>query len=614
LLDRLHENGGSMKKFIMIFIMIILTIVLLTSTIPGCRAKRAIEIEKKEIFNGVENTSEEQLRIGVRGGSIVRADVDELDTLNIVTTRSRSAYAVLNLVFEALLSIDPFTGMIQGGIAKGYSIVNDGHSILLQLNQNVRFSDGTHCTAEDVLFTFEEIYMNPNTHSRKTETLIIRDRVISIEKIDDFTIRIDLPAPYRPFLYTLTGLHILPKHILSPLIEKGGIKAFNRQWGTPEDDISQLVGTGPYLIKEVKWGEYIKLGRNPYYGKREGRLYLQGMPYLDEIVELIGLDNETKLLKFQIGEIDFYEIKDYDISSGDLELLIKNRKEGNYRIFTGGETLRGNHFLAFNLNKNVVERERLTVFQDPRFRKAISHLIDRQYIRDEVYRGYGYIEGSTERNISPFYKKIDPEPFDPATSKRLFSEIGLADKDGDGYLDLPSGKPFSFTILTNEDNPFRINMANIISSNLRNAGINALVNTVSYDAIVTKLIDLFTWDAVLIGIEGRIDPNDSSRVWESKGALHLWHPYQEAPETEWEQRIDELFALGRTTWDFEKAREYYHAYQEIIARELPIIPIITPAELYGFRNGYGNLIPRAVSHNSIDLIPYIYKKRVKTKK
>ncbi|MGQ9616848.1 MAG: ABC transporter substrate-binding protein [Spirochaetota bacterium] len=594
--------------------MISVIFVLLIAVIPGCRTKRDTEIERKEIFNGVEDTTGKQLRIGVRGGSMVRADIEELDTLNIVTTRARSAYAVLNLVFEGLLSINPFTGIIEGGIAKGYSIVNDGHSILLQLNQNVRFSDGTPCTADDVLFTFEEIYLNPNTHSRKTEMLRIRESIISIKKIDDFTIRIDLSVPYRPFLYTLTGLHILPGHIISHLIEKDGIKAFNSQWGTPDGDISRLIGTGPYLIKEVKWGEYIKLERNPYYGKREGRLYVQGMPYLDEIVELIGLDNETKLLKFKTGEIDFYEIKDYDISNGDLELLIKNRKEGNYKIFTGGQTLRGNHFLAFNLNKNVVDRDKLVVFQDPRFRKAVSHLIDRQYIRDEVYKGYAYIEGSTERNVSPFYKKIDPEPFDMAESKRLLSEMGLADKDGDGFLDLPSGKPFSFTILTNDDSPLRVDMANIITSSLRSAGINALSSPISYDAIVTKLMDLFTWEAVLLGIEGSIDPNDSSRVWESKGAIHLWHPYQETPETEWEQRIDELFALGRTTWDFERAREYYHAYQEIIARELPIIPIITPAELYGFRNKYGNLIPRAVSYNSIDLIPYIYQKRLKAKR
>lgn len=579
------------------------------TAIPGCRAKRTFEAERKEIFKGVLDTAGDQLQTGTRGGSMVRADIQELDTLNIVTTRSRSVHAVLKLVFEGLLSINPVTGKVQGGIAKGYSITNDGHSILLSLNRNVRFSDGAPCTADDVLFTFEEIYMNPNVDSKKTEVLRIRDRLISIEKIDDYTIRIDLPAPYRPFLYALTGLHILPKHILAPLIEEKGIKAFNREWGSLDSDPSRVIGTGPFTLKEVKRGEYIKLERNPLYGRREGGLYFEGMPYLDEIVELLDLDNETKLLKFQIGEIDFYEVKDYDIASGDLDLLITNMDEGNYRIFTGGQTLKGNHFLAFNLNGSIVDEERLAIFQNPGFRKAVSCFIDREYIRDEVYRGYAYIEGSPERNVSPFYKKLDAEPHDPAEGSRILGEIGLSDRDGDGYLDLPSGKPFSFTILTNEDNPFRVRMAQTISSSLRSAGLDVHLKSISYDAIVTKLIDLFTWDAVLLGVEGRIDPNDSSRIWESKGALHLWHPYQGAPVTEWEQKIDELFALGRTEWDFERAKGFYHAYQEIVARELPIIPIVVPAELYGFRQGYGNVIPGAVSYNSIDLIPYMYRKR-----
>ncbi len=67
-----------------------------------------------------------------------------------------------------------------------------------------------------------------------------------------------------------------------------------------------------------------------------------------------------------------------------------------------------------------------------------------------------------------------------------------------------------------------------------------------------------------------------------------------------------LFALGRTTWNFEDAGNYYEEYQNIIAQELPLINIAIPAELYGFRKWYGNVVPRSVTYNAIGLIPYIY--------
>jgi peptide/nickel transport system substrate-binding protein len=132
---------------------------------------------------------------------------------------------------------------------------------------------------------------------------------------------------------------------------------------------------------------------------------------------------------------------------------------------------------------------------------------------------------------------------------------------------------------------------------------------VDYDLIVTKLLDTFEWDAVILGVEGSIEPNESSWIWESSGALHLWNPYQDSPATEWERRINVLLALGRSQWNFEQARSYYLEFQRIIARELPVIQIMIPAELYGYRRGYGNVIPRPVTYNALGLVPYLFKNR-----
>jgi peptide/nickel transport system substrate-binding protein len=577
--------------------------------VSGCRTERTAATPQVKGPPAKASGARRSMAPGRRGGVFRRADIQELDTLNIVTTRSRSAYNVLKLVFEGLLSVNPLTGEIQGGIAKEYTVINDGFSLLLRLNEGVKFSDGAPCTADDVVFSFEEIYLNPDVDSRKTDALKIRDKLVEVRKIDELTVRFDLPVPYRPFLHVLANMEILPRHVLEPLIAKNGIEHFNREWGSLDGDLGSLVGTGPYKLKELKKGEYLKLSRNTHYTRREGSLHLDKMPYIDEIVELLDLDDETKILKFQVGELDFYDIKDTDIASGDFDNLLNNRKEGKYEIYNGGETLRSNHFLVFNQNPVAVQKDKLAVFRSPAFRRAVSLLVDRQAISEATYRGYAYLNPSPERSVSPFYRNQEPLKYDRQGAKNLLSEVPLRDGNGDGLLELPSGAPFRFTVASNGDNPFRVKMGEIITGSLRSAGLDASFQSLAYDLVVTKLLETFEWDAVIIGVEGSVEPNEGSWIWESRGQLHLWAPYGEKPLTEWEARVDELFQLGRTTWGFDKAGAYYGEYQDIVARELPVIGILVPAELYGVRSGFRNVQPHSATYNALGLMPFVWKQR-----
>jgi peptide/nickel transport system substrate-binding protein len=550
-----------------------------------------------------------RLARGERGGSFTRADIEELDTLNPVTTRSRSVSGMLGLVFEGLLSRHPVTGMLQGGVARGYRVTGGGSSLEFDLERELRFSDGRPCTAEDVLFTFNEIYLNPEVDTRRNEVLRVRDSLVTLQRVDRHTVRMDLPVPYRPILSALTSLPVLPSHLLRPLIEEGGIRAFNTRWGSPQNGVADLVGTGPYRLAEVVPGDLLRLTRNPHYGRREGSLYLEGAPYLDEIVELLDLDRDTRLLMFQIGELDFYEAGDVDAAQGGLESLARNAVEGGYLLVDGGQSLRSNHFISFNLKPGAVAGELGHLFGDLRFRRAVSLLVDRERILREVYGGWGYLDGSPERDSSPFHLPLPPGDFDPGQAGELLDELGLSDRDGDGIRELPSGEPLGFTLLTNRENPLRADMGWIIVERLREAGVDARLEQAPYDQVTARLMVSFAWEAVLLGVEGRLEPNDSAPMWESRGTLHLWNPYQEEPATPWERRLDQLFALGRTTWELDRAAGYYHEYQRIAADRLPVIQVLTPAAVYGCRRGFGNLDPRPVTPGALGIMPFVYRER-----
>lgn len=550
-----------------------------------------------------------QLTRGKRGGRFIRADIDELDTLNPVTTRSRSVSAVLGLVFEGLLSLHPVTGRVQGGVARGYRVENDGCSLVFDLERDLRFSDGKACTAEDVLFTFQEIYLNPDVDTRKAQVLKLRDSLVTLERVDRHTVRMDLPVPYRPILSALASLPVLPSHLLRPLIADRGIEGFNTGWGSPASGVKDVVGTGPFMLSELVPGSMLRLARNPHYGRREGSLHLDGAPYLDEIIELLEVDRDTRLLMFQIGELDFYETSDLDVAQGGMETLVRNADEGEYRLIDGGQSLRSNHFVSFNLKPGAVSEELGGVFRDLRFRRAVSLLVDRERILKEVCQGYGHLDGSPERDASPFHLPLPPGGFDPRGAGELLDELRLVDRDGDGLRELPAGAPLAFTLLSNRENPLRADMGRIITGSLREAGIDARLELAPYDEVIAKLMVSFAWEAVLLGAEGRIEPNDSSWIWESTGTLHLWNPYQEEPATSWERRLDQLFALGRTTWDFDRAARYYHEYQRIVAGMLPVIQVITPAAVYGCRKGFGNLALRPFTPGSLGIMPFVYREQ-----
>ena len=595
------------KHIILIVILIIIQLFSFSGCkkkIPQTKTNKIVKESPKVIYQKTYT-----LETGKRGGSFIRADIQDIDNLNIVITRSPSVYSLLKLVFDSLLMINPYDSSITGCLAKDYKISDDGLSILLHLNDNILFSDGKKLTADDVIFTFEKIYLNPEVNSKKIDSLKIRNQTIKINKIDDFSIRFDLPVPYRPFLYTITQLEILPKHILETEINKNGIEWFNKKWGAKDNTINNLIGTGPYKISEYQKGKFIKLKRNSFYNKREGTLYLKEMPYIDEIIELLNIDNDTKVLKFEIGEIDFYDTNETDFENGNLDSLIKNKADGDYELYYSMQTMSSNHFLVFNQNPEAIKNQELaSLFRSKDFRNAISLSIDRDEISKELYKNYASDSLSPIRDCSPYYKDGLNAKYDPNKAREILKEIGLIDKNDDGFLDLPSGKPLEFTILTNSDNPLRKITGQKIVNYLKNIGIKTELKTIDYDLLVTKLLDNFNWEAVIIGASGSIEPNDLAWIWESQGPLHIWYPYQEKATTEWEKRINELFSMGRTTWDIEKSKTFYNEFQDIAVDFSPIINIITPYQIYCYKNNYGNLFPSPAIYNNIGILPYIFQK------
>ena len=248
-----------------------------------------------------------------------------------------------------------------------------------------------------------------------------------IKKLDERTVEFKFPVPYAP-ARSMLSFPIAPKHALGEVYKSG---QFNSTWGvntaakTPE----ALVTSGPWILKSYVPAQRIVYARNPHYWRRDAKG--RPLPYLDGTTTLIVPDTNTTTLKFLGGETDVLGVQ-----PNDYQTVKAQEQKGNFTVRILGPTQQTS-FLGFNLNMRSQPAQEnpalFRLFNDTRFRRAVSHAIDRDKICRNVYQGLaqpGY-GPETPANKAFFNKDIPTFPYNPAKAKQLLTECGLrAGSDG----------------------------------------------------------------------------------------------------------------------------------------------------------------------------------------
>jgi len=542
---------------------------------PEPKAKRENYQIGKEI-----NLDEAKFLKGRYGGTLLSATSSDPKTFNLVAAHETSSTDAVGELFEGLTEIDVKTLKPVGALAESWEFKEGGLRWIFHLRKGVKWFDGKEFTADDVVFTYNDIYFNPKIPNSTKDSFLIDGKLPKVKKIDEYTVEFLLPAPFAPLLYSL-GAPIFPKHIVEKPVKEGKFLEFWTVSTPPEE----LVGTGPYRLVKYAPGQYLVYERNRDYWKKDE--WGNTLPYIDKKVKFILPDANTQLLKFKAGELDFYSIR-----GDDYPELKKNEKDGDYTIYNLGPSLTAD-FIAFNQNPKALPEWKWKLFSKREFRWAISHAVDREGIVLTVYNGLGYpvyapVTPANKLYWSPDYPKF---PYDLKRARELLEKIGLKDRDGDGWLETPEGKRVEINLLTNSNNPARVQIGAIIKHDLKKLGIKVNFQPLDFNTLVEKLLHTHDFDAVIIGLTGSVDPNGGRNVWMSSGQLHLWNPSQKEPATEWEREVDRLFEEAARTLDFKKRVELYKKAYYIIAYEQPLIYIAAPLVLEAARNRVKNYYP-----------------------
>ena len=522
------------------------------------------------------------------GGQLVLATTSDPKSFNAIIAKETSTTAVTNLIFDGLTTVDVFTLKVKPQLAERWEVSEDGLTWRFYLRKGLRWSDGVPLTAEDVVFTFNDLIYNDAIPSSSRDIFTVDGQIFKVSKIDDQTVEFVLPCKFAPFLRGMSQ-EILPNHKLKAAVREG---KFTFTWGI-DTDPKEIVGTGAFRLREYRPGERLVFERNPYYWKRSAEG--DALPYLDRLVYLIVQNVDTVILKFLEGEVDTCGLR-----GADYPLLKPREKKGNFTVYDAGPDF-GSNFLAFNQNPGInpktqkpfVDPKKLSWFTNREFRRAVAHAIDKQKMIEIVQNGLGYPQDSSMSPSAGFFYNPDVEKYDYdlALAREILSKAGFIDRDNDGIVENEAGHPVEFNLYTNASGNERVQIAGIVRHDLEQLGMKVNFVAVEFNALVGKLTSNYDWDAIILGLTGGVEPHFGNNVWSSSGQLHLWNPKQKSPGTDWEKRTDEIFKLGVQELDESKRKVLYDEHQLIVSRELPVIYTILEANLFAVRNKFGNLHP-----------------------
>jgi peptide/nickel transport system substrate-binding protein len=291
------------------------------------------------------------------------------------------------------------------------------------------------------------------------------------------------------------------------------------------------------------------------------------------------------------------------LSAENFAALERTASRDGYHLEDLGAGLQFN-FLFFNLNDLPDELSKITDkqtwFRDTAFRQAVSAAIDRQALARLVYRGRATpIWTHVSPGNRPWFHPGIPRPERSLErARRLLSTAGFSWHE-ERLVD-PEGRPVSFTIVTNSTNSERVQMMTVAQQDLSELGMEVQVVPLEFQALLDRVLGSHDYEACILGLGGGdVDPNPLMSVLSSAGGSHLWRPGQSEPATTWEAEIDRLMNEQTTEMNFAARKALYDRVQELMAEQLPMIPLVSPNILVGAKASLGNFRPVILDHHTL---------------
>ncbi len=465
----------------------------------------------------------------VSGGRLNLVVQPEPPVLNLGVNKLGPTSFVGGKIYEGLITLSPELKPVPR-LAESWTVSEDATSYVFKLRKNATWHDGEPFTAKDVLFSFQKFL--PATTPR---TAMIMDLTESITAPDPHTVEFKFKEPFPALMMVLeaTGGTIMPSHLYE------GVEDFR----TAEAN-NKIVGTGPFKLKEWRKGSYIHLVKNDAY-------WDGGKPYLDELYFHVIPDANSRSMAFESGRIDAIRTGDVE----NFEILRLDELPGVEQSLAGWEYYDPIAYLHINMRKEPMN--------DVRFRQALAHAIDRSFIIDTIFNGFGKKVNGPFSNDSVFKDaSVETEyAYDPAKAKALLDEMGLK-PNSDGVraelrlLPLPYGETWQ-------------RLAEFVREQLQEVGIRAQLVATDvpgwFQRVTTGDFDLAFNYVYQMGDPAILMSQTYMSEYQFNGSTGSNLGGYESPE------IDKQFRLAQSQPDATKRRATYSAIQKTLSHDVAIL-------------------------------------------
>lgn len=420
-----------------------------------------------------------------------------------------------DLIFSGLMKYDA-NGQPVPELAERYEYNADTFTYTFYLRQDVTWHDGEPFDAEDVVFTYRALTEDETLSASITSNY---EDITEISAPDAYTVVITL-SQYNAAILDYFTMGILPEHLLEG--ENLNTTSFNQA----------PVGTGRY--KFVSWdtaGGMITLEWNTDY--------YETVPNIERIVYRTVSDETTKATMLRSGEADL----------AWLNANYASQFEGDDAYNTWDFTTADYRGAAMDMSSDFWQANADSI-------GVLNYALDKQAIIDGVLNGQG-VAAYSPIQLNPLGSNTDADiyPYDLERFVQEMEALGWT-MGSDGIYER-NGQKFHFTIQTREYEEERVDIANIMSSMLRQAGVDMEV----------VLVTSFDWEAgydgFLAGYATQFDPDMIYSQFVTGASGNTMH-YSNA-------EVDRLLAEGRHTEDPEARREIYGEFEEVYAQSPGIL-------------------------------------------
>lgn len=472
------------------------------------------------------------------GGTLVRRLESDVTTLNPVIHATSYDRLVEDYLFTPIIYLDQDL-QPSPGLADSWEVLEGGRLYRFELNEKATFSDGTRVKASDVIFTLRKI-VDPTS-----EALQIVGAFESIDwartrAVDADTVEVAFKQVHAPQLIRFNDVMVLPEHVYS----KGNFR---------RDHNFTPVGSGAYRLVRRQANQEIVVERRADYWREK--------PHLQRVVFKIIGDNGTAWNALRRGDIDETRL------ASDLWLRERenpaNTRTIDFRRF-------------YTLNYNFIAWNTATPhLSDKRVRNALAMCVPLDVVVKDLYKNTARaLSGPFTPDDFSYNPTVPVVRHDLAAAKRLLTNAGWLDSNGDGIVD-KDGKPLKIELILMAGQAATLQFGQMVQAEMKKIGVQLDLAVLDFPAAIAR-ITRGNYESAYFGFEVDPDPDPFNILHSSQfpprgqNFAHYTNP-----------EVDRLIVQARAEMDRSKRKDAYWRIHELVAADQPYTYTVQVSSKWG---------------------------------